>query len=39
MAGQGATATLYGGYGATTDEVVARSEKPVLVVPGTPRAA
>jgi nucleotide-binding universal stress UspA family protein len=39
MAGQGETATRYGGYGATTDEVVARSEKPVLVVPGSPRAA
>lgn len=39
MAGQGAAATRHGGYGATTDEVVSRSEKPVLVVPGTPRAA
>jgi nucleotide-binding universal stress UspA family protein len=38
MAGQGETATRRGGYGATTDEVVSRSEKPVLVVPGSPRA-
>jgi nucleotide-binding universal stress UspA family protein len=39
MAGQGATATRNGGYGATTDEVVSRSPKPVLVVPGSPQAA
>ena len=39
MAGQGETATRNGGYGATTDEVVSRSPKPVLVVPGSPRAA
>jgi nucleotide-binding universal stress UspA family protein len=39
MAGQGETGTRRGGYGATTDEVVSRSPKPVLVVPGSRRAA